>query len=109
GEIEMRKFQNVDPTQAQPTIKEFVDRFAPLRKDGGGYEVSPEYAQQEAWDIATAARVLEQATVMMSGEAYEPEHAKEVSDIIRAITTFIQGEINEMESAATGEQPSADG
>lgn len=101
GSIEMRKFQSV--IQEQPTIKEFIVKYAALKKDGG-YEVSPEYARQEAWDIATAARVIEQATQLMSGEANEPEDAAEVGEIIQALLEFMEGETDEMVAAATGEE-----
>ncbi len=122
GSSEMRKFANVLPVTEETMkpepitkllsdmkekldIKKFVAQFAGLRKEEGGYGIDQDYARREAWDIDTAAQVISMATRLMSGEADEPEDAKEVADIIRAVIEFMEGETDEMESAATGEAP----
>jgi hypothetical protein len=126
GSVEMRKFANVlseeettmkpepiakllSDMKEKPDIKKFVSQFAGLRKEEGGYGINQDYARQESWDIQTAAEVIQVATRLMSGEANEPEDAKEVADIIRAVIAFMAGETDEMESAATGEAPAVDG
>lgn len=58
------------------------------------------YAQQEAWDIQNAASVLSQLGYMCINEADEPQDIKELSNIMRALMTFIEGELTEMEKAA---------
>jgi hypothetical protein len=59
-----------------------------------------EYARQEAWDIQNAASVLSQLGYMCINEADEPADIKELSAIMRALMTFIEGELSEMEKAS---------
>lgn len=58
------------------------------------------YAQQEAWDIQNAASVLSQLGYMCINEADEPQDVKELAAIMRALMTFIEGELSEMEKAS---------
>jgi len=72
-----------------------------MMDSGMDEEAGEAYARQELWDIQTAASALISLT-NLSSEMDEPDDAKEVAGLMRGILTFISGEIDEMESAATG-------
>jgi hypothetical protein len=58
----------------------------------------PDYAQREAWDISSAANILQQLAQLAGGEAAENESddVQELANIMRALMAFIGGEIDEM-------------
>ena len=73
-----------------------------MYNDGMMGDAGAMYARQEMGDIYTAAYAIVQLCNLQS-EMDEPEDAKELAAIMRAICAFIGGEIDEMEKAALGD------
>jgi hypothetical protein len=58
------------------------------------------YAVQESWDIQQAAQALAMVAGMVCGEEDEPDDVLSLANIMRSLMEFINGEIQEMVTAA---------
>ena len=75
---------------AKSTAKAIIDRYGELVD-------SQDAAVWESWDIQTAANVLGQIAGMISNERDTPENVNKLTAILRALQSFIDGEIGEVE------------
>jgi hypothetical protein len=105
GSAEMRKFASADEKEnsmdGMSKAASFIGRFDAIKKDAGGYEVTADYAMQEAFDIQAGSRIVAEAAGLLVSERNEPAEAKLIAEIITAVTEWMAGEAKE----AVGEKP----
>lgn len=65
------------------------------------YEMTPqEYAMSESWNIVDACSALMQIANLSRAEVAEPNDISKLASIMRGLVDFINGQINELETAA---------